>query len=85
MMKDVIKPELIFSADYGVPTQGFNSISVSNNASTGRKNKKLIKAKGEEKQSHLRNSFIQKLTKKKEVEMSEETAASIGMNLGYNG
>jgi len=81
MMKDIIKTDNFLNSELHLDS-GLISLSLSNEASVGRKRKKSNKRKshsgsrkGTQKNKH---SFIHKLTKKKEAEMSEETAASIG-------
>jgi hypothetical protein len=71
MMKDLVSPQRIFLTEQNLGGQSVQILSAG-----GETNRKRKKSK-----SNKRNSFIQKLTKRKETELSEETATSIGTDL----
>lgn len=85
LMKDIIKSEKLFqSSQYFPARSGQRSLSNSKDLglSKSKKKRKSTKRKSNsilvKNKMAKQNSFIQKLTKKKEVEASDETAASIG-------
>lgn len=87
MVKDIIKADPFFNSEYGFDS-GLNSLSLSNEASIGRKKRRAKKKNNiisNKKTIKQKNSFIQKLSKKKkESQMVEENSASIGNFYLYN-
>lgn len=81
MVKDMIKSDPFFNSEYGFDS-GLNSLSLSNEASIGRKKRKSKKKNSiisNKKTIKQKNSFIHKLSKKKESQTGEDTSASIGI------